>query len=115
MDDAFEVDELLAARRAAGGPWHEFLRVEALSAGVYVLAAGATDPQAPHAEDEVYVVLAGEATITVGDRSRPVRAGSVVYVPAAVPHRFHDVTAELAVLVVFAPAESEVDQGEGIG
>jgi hypothetical protein len=30
----------------------------------------------------------------------------VVYVAAGVPHRFHDITAELRILVFFAPAES---------
>ena len=104
--DAFEVDELLAVRAAAGEPYHEFLRVPALSAGVYVLPAGGDDPQRPHAEDEVYVVLSGEAAISVAGRRRPVRAGSVVFVAAGVPHRFHDIRRELAVLVLFAPAES---------
>jgi quercetin dioxygenase-like cupin family protein len=31
--------------------------------------------------------------------------GAVVYVPAGEAHRFVDVTADFAVLVVFAPAE----------
>jgi mannose-6-phosphate isomerase-like protein (cupin superfamily) len=104
--EAFELDELLAARRAGGELYHEFLRVPAMSAGVYVLAAGATDPQTPHREDEVYLVVSGEATITVAGEPRAVRPGSVVFVAAGVPHRFHDVRDELAVLVLFAPAET---------
>ena len=104
--DAFEVADLLAARRAGTELYHEFLRVPALSAGVYELPAGGSDPQDPHHEDEVYVVLAGEAAITVGDERRPVRSGSVVFVAAGVPHRFHDIASDLAVLVVFAPAET---------
>jgi mannose-6-phosphate isomerase-like protein (cupin superfamily) len=105
--DAFEVEDLLAARRAGGEPYHEFLRVPALSAGVYELPAGGTDPQGPHRQDEVYLVLAGEAAITVGDERRPVRPGSVVFVAAGVPHRFHDIAGDLAVLVLFAPAETD--------
>lgn len=31
--------------------------------------------------------------------------GSVVFVPAGVPHRFHHITEELRVLVVFSPPE----------
>jgi hypothetical protein len=35
----------------------EFLRVPAMSAGVYVLPAGGTDLQSPHQEDEMYYVV----------------------------------------------------------
>ncbi|HUS15848.1 MAG TPA: cupin domain-containing protein [Chloroflexia bacterium] len=89
----------------------EFLRVPALSMGLYVLPAGGTDPQSPHSEDEVYIVMAGSATIRVGEADQPVAAGSVVYVPAGVVHRFHSITADLAVLVVFAPAEYSLGAG----
>jgi quercetin dioxygenase-like cupin family protein len=37
---------------------------------------------------------------------RAVSAGSVIFVAAGVEHRFYDITEELVVLVVFAPAES---------
>jgi mannose-6-phosphate isomerase-like protein (cupin superfamily) len=104
--DAFELDELLAAGRAADERYHEFLRVPAMSAGVYLLPDGGTDPQTPHAEDELYLVLSGEASIAVGEQRRRPRPGSVVFVAAGVPHRFHDIRGELAVLVLFAPAES---------
>jgi mannose-6-phosphate isomerase-like protein (cupin superfamily) len=77
-----------------------------LSVGLYVLPANGTDPQQPHAEDEVYHVLEGEAQITVGDETRDVRQGTTVYVAARVPHRFHDIRTDLRVLVFFAPAES---------
>lgn len=102
---AWDAAELSAAHAAAGRLYHEFLRVPALSGGLYVLPAGGADPQSPHGEDEVYVVTAGRARITVGDDVRAVGPGSVVYVPARVPHRFHDIEQELRVLVFFAPAE----------
>jgi hypothetical protein len=37
----------------------EFLRVPAMSAGVYVLLAGARDPQQPNHQDEIYYVVWG--------------------------------------------------------
>lgn len=89
-----------------GRRYHEFLRVPTMSAGVYTLAAGATDPQQPHAEDELYVVVAGRAVIRTGDESHVVEPGSVVFVPAEQPHRFTDITEDLLVAVVFAPPES---------
>src|SRR6266850_1675429 len=86
--------------------YHEFLRVPALSAGLYVLGVGEIDPQRPHLEDEIYYVTSGQGMIRVGAEDRPVEAGSVVYVPPRVAHRFHSITEELRLLVVFAPAET---------
>jgi mannose-6-phosphate isomerase-like protein (cupin superfamily) len=103
--DAYELDDLERARAASGRLYHEFIRTHDLSVGLYVLPAGGTDPQGPHTEDEVYYVVAGRATITVGDAQRAVRPGSVVFVGADVPHRFHDIEEELVAFVVFGPAE----------
>jgi mannose-6-phosphate isomerase-like protein (cupin superfamily) len=103
--DAFELAELAARREATGAPYIEFLRVPDLSVGLYVLAPGQPDLQQPHTEDEVYYVVAGSGRITVGDEGRDVRAGSIVFVAATVPHHFHDITDELTILVAFGPAE----------
>jgi mannose-6-phosphate isomerase-like protein (cupin superfamily) len=97
-----------AAQAAAGRPYHELLRVPAMSVGVVRLAAGADDPQQPHAEDELYQVLAGRATLLVEDERIPVEPGSLVFVPARLTHRFVDIAEPLAVLVLFAPAEGMV-------
>ncbi len=114
MDDpaveAFDPASLEEARaelqRRTGELYLEFLRRDSMSCGLYVLEAGADDPQEPHQEDEVYVVLAGRARLTVAGRDQPVGPGSVVFVARTVPHRFTDVTERLSVLVLFAPAES---------
>jgi len=106
---AFEIDAVDGERREAAVAYREFLRVPALSAGLYVLPAGGVDRQRPHAEDEVYYVVSGRATVRVGDEQRAVAPGSVVYVPATVEHRFLDVVEDLRLLVLFAPAESGPD------
>ncbi|HET7182353.1 MAG TPA: cupin domain-containing protein [Candidatus Limnocylindrales bacterium] len=103
--DAFELADLLATQGASGRLYHEFIRTHDLSVGVYVLPAGAADPQGPHTEDEVYYVVSGRATIRVGEEDRRVQAGSVVFVGADVPHRFHDIAEELTIVVFFGPAE----------
>ncbi|HKS71218.1 MAG TPA: cupin domain-containing protein [Ktedonobacterales bacterium] len=97
--------DAIATREQSGRLYHEFLRVPALSAGVYQLAAGADDPQQPHTEDELYYVVTGRARIRVGDEDAPVEAGSLVFVAANVEHRFHTIAEDLTVLVFFAPAE----------
>ena len=102
---AIALSEALERRRASEDPWLELLRVPDLSAGLYVLAAGATDRQQPHTEDEVYVVLAGRSRFTSGGETRDVGPGDTLFVPAHEPHRFHDITDELHLVVVFGPAE----------
>jgi mannose-6-phosphate isomerase-like protein (cupin superfamily) len=102
----FTSAELEQQRAASGKRYREFLRVPAMSAGLYVLAAGATDPQSPHHEDEMYYVVRGRARFHVGDEDREVSAGGVLFVAAEAEHRFYDITEELTVLVFFAPAES---------
>ncbi|MDP9441368.1 MAG: cupin domain-containing protein [Actinomycetota bacterium] len=66
------------------------VRADALFACIYKLAAGATDPQVPHLEDEVYVVVAGICAIEIDGRRETVSAGSLVYVPGrTAPIRGH--------------------------
>lgn len=102
---AFALTDLLAARSASGKLYHEFLCVPALSAGIYALAAGATDPQNPHTQDEVYYVISGRARFRAADEDRPVQPGDTIYVAAHVPHKFHSISQDLTLLVFFAPAE----------
>jgi quercetin dioxygenase-like cupin family protein len=87
----------------AANHYAEQLCVPDLSLGTYSIPAGGLDDQTPHSEDEVYVVRAGRARLLSGSRSVDVGAGSVVYVPAGEEHMFVDVSADLALLVIFAP------------
>ena len=107
--EAHELSAIDARRRSTGRPYLEFVRRPALSVGLYVLDAGAIDAQKPHGEDEVYHVVAGRGRITVGEETQAVGPGSVVYVGATVPHRFHDIEEELRILVFFAPPEGSVE------
>lgn len=103
---AFELTDLMERHVEQDELYREFLRASALSMGLYVLPASGVDPQQPHGEDEVYYVTSGKATIDVDGEDRAVSTGSIVYVPAGVPHRFHTIEEDLVVLVFFAPAES---------
>jgi quercetin dioxygenase-like cupin family protein len=89
-----------------GDRYLEFLRVLAMSAGLYALPKGGTDLQRPHRQDEIYYVISGRARFQADKEDQEVSAGSVLFVAAGVVHRFYDITEDLAVLVVFAPAES---------
>jgi mannose-6-phosphate isomerase-like protein (cupin superfamily) len=107
MTHFFHIDNLTRQRAGKGKRYLEFLRIPAMSAGVYVLPAGGADPQKPHREDEVYYVVHGRALMQIGSENAAVRAGSVIFVEAEAEHRFYDIEEELEVVVFFAPAEQE--------
>jgi mannose-6-phosphate isomerase-like protein (cupin superfamily) len=103
----FKIDQLIAEQAAGERPYLEFLRRESMSLGVYALPAGGDDPQQPHHEDEVYYIVNGWGQITVGEETQAVQPGSIVFVAAHVPHKFHDISEDLKILVFFAPPESD--------
>jgi len=104
--DARALADVLQERAATGRPYLEFARSRSLSVGLYVLRAGEVDRQQPHLKDEVYVVMRGHSHFTAADDVRDVNPGDVIFVAAGVPHRFHDITEDLELIVVFAPPET---------
>ncbi len=115
--NAFDLNQLIAAGNGERSRhrYVEFLRVPSLSLGIYRLPAGGVDAQKPHTEDEVYYVVSGHASIRVGEETRPVAAGSIIFVQAGAEHRFVNIAEDLVVLVFFAPAEysRRADSGDG--
>ncbi|MEM9177332.1 MAG: cupin domain-containing protein [Myxococcota bacterium] len=108
---AFDLAKVVATAESQETPYLEFLRVPTLSAGIYTLAAGATDTQTTHDEDEVYFVLKGRARITLGGQPQEVGQGSILYVPADTEHEFNEITEDLSLLVFFGtggPSGAEV-------
>lgn len=107
MKTLFTKVENIDRQRAENGQFYrEFLRVPAMSAGMYVLSAGSIDPQSPHHQDELYYVVRGRGRFRAGDEDTEISAGSLLFVAAEVEHKFYDIEEELSVLVFFAPAES---------
>jgi mannose-6-phosphate isomerase-like protein (cupin superfamily) len=104
--EIFPVSELRARRERSGEQYLEFLRIPAMSVGLYSIPAGGVDPQTPHREDEIYYVIRGRASFTLAGRDRPVEPGATIFVAKGVDHRFHSVKEDLDLLVVFAPEES---------
>jgi mannose-6-phosphate isomerase-like protein (cupin superfamily) len=92
--------------QAAPNAWVDQVRGPAMSLGTYSIAAGGTDDQIPHREDEIYVVVSGRAALFLDGEQIEVGPGSAVYVAAGREHRFVDIVEDLTVLVVFAPPYS---------
>jgi mannose-6-phosphate isomerase-like protein (cupin superfamily) len=107
----FDLGALIAEQTASGRAWREFLRADALSVGIYQLKAGQEDGQSPHAEDEVYYIVAGRARFRAGNTVVAVQPGTVLYVSRQEVHRFFDITEDLTALVFFAPPEESLAGG----
>jgi mannose-1-phosphate guanylyltransferase len=65
-------------------------------------------PKTPHDEDELYFIISGTGTVTVGDEMYSVEEGDVVYVEQGTEHDFSDIEEEITALVIFAGAEESV-------
>jgi len=101
--NAFEYGEISLEQADSGNAYVQFINEGTLSLGLYALPAGSLDTQLPHAEDEIYYVVAGRGVIVVAGERRPVRPGSIVFVAREVAHRFVDIEEDLSILVFFAP------------
>jgi mannose-6-phosphate isomerase-like protein (cupin superfamily) len=105
----FDVAQAAARLTGQGGGYEVVHTSPGLEVGVYVLVAPEEDKQAPHAFDEVYVVLNGEGEIEVEGERRTVTRGSGIFVAAGADHRFVAYE-ELTLLVVFAGPHSAVQE-----
>ena len=99
----FQVDELMKFVEGKEPRYHEFLRSQSMSMGVYRLPVGSKDMQSPHPEDEIYVVLDGKACVTVDGKEEKAVKGSILFVAANTPHSFFDIEEDLTVLAFFGP------------
>ena len=101
----FEVAAAAERLTERGGGYEVVHTSPGLEIGVYVLLAPEEDKQAPHAFDEVYIVLDGEGEIELDGERRPVRRGEGIYIAAGTDHRFHAYE-ELTLLVAFTGPQS---------
>lgn len=100
----FDLDELKGKLKGDAVEYLDFLNVSAVNCGIYFLPAGSTDMQAPHDDDEVYLVLSGRARMRLGDEERNVGPGSLLYVSATTRHSFFEIEEGMTLLVIFATA-----------
>ena len=63
--------------------------------------ADGRDRQVPHDQDELYLVHAGSATITIDGLAFDVKPGDAIFVAAGATHRFAPFTPDFATWVVF--------------
>lgn len=99
---AFDLADLKQRVQGHEPRFFEFLGSGRLSGAIYRLPAGATDLQGPHLEDEVYVVLEGEARLRIDTAEQEVHPGMVLFIPADARHAFVDIRKDLTLLTLFS-------------
>ena len=76
-------------------------------AEVFVTPAGLVPLHVHHREDEAFYVLDGDLTIHIGDATHEAKAGSFVFGPRDVPHRYVVNSPTARLLMIFSPAGFE--------
>ncbi|GHO71912.1 hypothetical protein KSC_108040 [Ktedonobacter sp. SOSP1-52] len=61
-----------------------------------------------HPYDEIFIVLEGHATFTLGENTVEVAAGNIVIGPANVPHKFSKVGSESLKIVTIHPSPKTI-------
>jgi mannose-6-phosphate isomerase-like protein (cupin superfamily) len=59
------------------------------------------DPQTPHAQDELYVIINGSGDFFMDGDINSFQQGDMLFVPAGAEHRFINFTADFATWVIF--------------
>jgi mannose-6-phosphate isomerase-like protein (cupin superfamily) len=98
----FELEDLIKQVEKSGSYFLDFLKVRDLEAGIIVLHLGEKDTQGPHSADELYYIIEGTGFIELGKANKPVKKGSIIFVPAGLPHRFYGNKEDLVILYMFA-------------
>jgi mannose-6-phosphate isomerase-like protein (cupin superfamily) len=101
-EKVFEMQDLVKQLEKEGGYFLDFLKVRDLEAGIIVLHPGEKDTQEPHSADELYYVIEGTGFIELGKTNKPVKKGSIIFVPAGLHHKFYGNKEDLVVLYMFA-------------
>jgi mannose-6-phosphate isomerase-like protein (cupin superfamily) len=78
-------------------------------ANVHVVKISKGTPHLHTGYDEVYYVLSGNGTITLGDDVHPLHPGSVAVIPAGVPHSLEADPGEELEFIIFGTPPMAMD------
>jgi mannose-6-phosphate isomerase-like protein (cupin superfamily) len=101
----YDHNQLVREQAQIGDTYHQFLKKNSMTMGLYHLKISAKDDQTPHKYDEVYYIWSGKADFVAGAERSDVGKGSLIYVKAGIEHRFVDIKEDLQVYVIFSRSE----------
>ena len=106
MSQSWQIFDVNAVREARDETrqvqFSEIFHTDSMQCGLYHLKKGSTDMQTPHDEDEMYYVLEGRASLRLGDETREVTPGTLMFVSATQEHSFFEIEEDMTLLVLFA-------------
>lgn len=98
--DRLTVARALETLERAQGP--TFVKLfERGSMSVEIYRPRTLDPQTPHDQDELYVVISGSGVFVNDGVSQRFEPGEMLFAAAGVPHRFEDFSDDFATWVIF--------------
>lgn len=82
--------------------WNPFLDIATMKFGLYSLPETlGGDDFLTHEVSEINYVVQGEARFTMGDDEVEVKPGSIMFVREGIPHKFHSLSGDFEVLILF--------------
>ncbi|MGC6328939.1 cupin domain-containing protein [Rhizorhabdus sp. FW153] len=100
QDWQFSLDSALATLPDEQGRRFTYpIRNGSMRIGVY--APKFEDDQAPHEQDELYIVASGSGWFVKNGERRPVKAQDAIFVEAHAFHRFEDFSEDFVTWVIF--------------
>jgi quercetin dioxygenase-like cupin family protein len=104
MADNFQSIDATVTFDAAKATKADLFGGQQLFVGLNCFEPGQSQKVHVHAEsDKFYLVLTGKARMTVGDETREVEAGTVVWAPAGLPHGVAEALTRTVLLVAMSP------------
>jgi mannose-6-phosphate isomerase-like protein (cupin superfamily) len=94
-------DEILNRLKSASGGNRSFYPLQHGTMRVGVYAPKRHDPQDPHDQDELYVVISGTGTFAKGGEKTTFKPGDAIFVEAGADHAFADFSGDFATWVIF--------------
>jgi quercetin dioxygenase-like cupin family protein len=104
MTDFFRSIQAAAAFDQGKATKSDLFQGHFLFVGLNCFEPGQSQKIHVHAEsDKFYLVLSGKASMTVGEQSREVGAGTIVWAPANIPHGVERALERTVMLVAMGP------------
>jgi len=107
MKEAFINLEELEAREMFPGATARFLHAENLTVAYWEFEPGVSIPEHAHVHEQVFNVIEGTFTLTVGGQSKRLEACAAAIIPSGVSHRGKSITA-CRIIDVFYPVREDL-------
>lgn len=99
QDRRFQLRDAMARIPEGDGRFAEIFRYGSLCLEIY--APRSRDPQQPHKQDEIYVVVQGEGIFVNGETRQSFGPGDILFAAAGEVHRFEEFTDDFYTWVIF--------------